>query len=226
MVLCARQPEHFSGSVHWVIKNSFLELVDDKAAAQPRPRAISEFTGIKAIESGPLSNVDNSLAKADACELVPSDTRTTVMLRNIPNRYDRNALLALLDEQGFATLYDFVYLPMDFRNGVSLGYAFVNFVTYPQALEAVNRFQNFRAWSFDSSKVCEVSWAHPHQGLDSHIERYRNSPVMHPSMPDEYKPAIFDGGKRISFPRPTKAIRAPRLRLPVRVLRGSGHHNA
>eukprot|EP00439_Symbiodinium_sp_Y106_P038344 s1688_g4.t1 len=38
----------------------------------------------------------------------------------------------------------------------------------------------------------------------AHVERYRNSPVMHRSVPDEYKPVIFKNGVRKKFPRPTK----------------------
>mmetsp|Transcript_52030 Transcript_52030/g.111355 ORF Transcript_52030/g.111355 Transcript_52030/m.111355 type:complete len:396 (-) Transcript_52030:97-1284(-) len=140
------------------------------------------------------------------------DTATTVMLRNIPNRYTADMMLELLDEHGFKYLYDFVYLPMDFRNGVNLGYAFVNILTHKDALRFMDKFQGFANWFFDSAKVCEVSWAHPHQGIDEHVERYRNSPVMHPSMPEEYKPMIFCNGERIEFPPPTKAIRAPKLR--------------
>ena len=30
-------------------------------------------------------------------------------------------------------------------------------------------------------QVCQVTWSGPHQGLDGHVERYRNSPVMHKS---------------------------------------------
>ena len=31
---------------------------------------------------------------------------------------------------------------------------------------------------------------------EAHVERYKNSPVMHKSVPDEYKPAIFKDGVR------------------------------
>jgi hypothetical protein len=153
------------------------------------------------------------LQNAEA-QLPPADA-TTVMLRNVPNRYNQQMLLTLLDEQGFKGIYDFVYLPMDFRNAVNLGYAFVNVQTHKDALRMMNTFQGFSQWFFDSAKICEVSWAHPHQGYKEHVERYRNSPVMHPSMPEEYKPMLFKNGERITFPAPTKAIRAPKLR-PVR----------
>lgn len=141
--------------------------------------------------------------------------QTTVMLRNIPNRYTQSMLLEVLIEQGFRGLYDFVYLPMDFRNGVNLGYAFVNLLTNEDALHFMCVFQGFSKWFVDSVKVCEVSWAHPHQGRQEHVERYRNSPVMHPSMPEEYKPMIFRKGMRVPFPPPTKVVHAPKLR-PIR----------
>jgi len=143
----------------------------------------------------------------------PEGEPTTVMLRNIPNRHTSGSLLSLLDERGFQACYDFVYLPMDFQNGVNLGYAFVNLLSHSDALRFRDVFEGFADWRFDSAKVSAVSWAQPHQGLEEHVERYRNSPVMHPSMPDEYKPMIFQAGQRVNFPPPTRVIKAPKLRL-------------
>ena len=47
------------------------------------------------------------------------------------------------------------------------------------------------------------------RAVQAHVERYRNSPVMHRSVPDEYKPVIFKNGVRKNFPRPTKKVKAP-----------------
>jgi len=142
----------------------------------------------------------------------PEHLRTTVMLRNLPNNYSRTMLMDLIDSEGFARLYDFIYLPIDFKSRASLGYAFVNLVNS----EAANRFRltfdGFSDWILPSRKVCGVSWSGPHQGLEAHIERYRNSPVMHEGVPDMYKPAIFNDGVRVVFPPPTKKLRAPRIR--------------
>lgn len=57
-----------------------------------------------------------------------------------------------------------------------------------------------------------VNWASPHQGLEAHIAHFRNSPVMHEDVREEHKPALFKDGERVEFPKPTKVIRAPRLR--------------
>mmetsp|Transcript_70874 Transcript_70874/g.196901 ORF Transcript_70874/g.196901 Transcript_70874/m.196901 type:complete len:348 (-) Transcript_70874:140-1183(-) len=135
---------------------------------------------------------------------------TTVMMRNIPNNYTRELLLELINEHGFENCYDLVYLPVDFKSEVGLGYAFINLTTSQEAERFRWHFQGFRNWSVLSEKVCEVSWSDVLQGIGSHVERYRNSPVMHESVPDEWKPAIFKEGKRVPFPVPTKKIRAPR----------------
>eukprot|EP00437_Effrenium_voratum_P057592 CAMPEP_0181529022 /NCGR_PEP_ID=MMETSP1110-20121109/70843_1 /TAXON_ID=174948 /ORGANISM="Symbiodinium sp., Strain CCMP421" /LENGTH=348 /DNA_ID=CAMNT_0023659993 /DNA_START=118 /DNA_END=1163 /DNA_ORIENTATION=- len=150
--------------------------------------------------------------KADKVLQPPTGELTTVMLRHIPNRYTSTQLVELLDAKGFQAKYDFVYLPIDFQNKVNLGYCFVNLLSHQWALKFKEEFEGFKAWLFDSIKASEVSWAHPHQGLEEHIERYRNSPVMHTSMPAEYKPMIFQNGVQIAFPEPTRTIKAPKVR--------------
>merc|ERR1711974_13092 len=117
-----------------------------------------------------------------------------------------------LDDEGFGGLYDFLYLPIDFKSRACLGYAFVNLVR-PEIMGTFwSRFNGYSRWVLPSRKICGVCWSGPHQGLESHIERYRGSPVMHTSVPEEFQPALFQEGTRVPFPTPTKAPRAPRIR--------------
>jgi len=146
-----------------------------------------------------------------ACPLVQSG-RTTVMLRNLPNDYNREMLLQLLDAHGFAGHFDFVYLPIDFKRKAGLGYAFVNMTTAAAAEHAFATMQGFVAWQFCSSKVLEVSWGEPLQGLEAHIDRYRNSPVMHADVPENFRPLLFQGGVVVPFPQPTKKVQKPRMK--------------
>mmetsp|Transcript_70102 Transcript_70102/g.203267 ORF Transcript_70102/g.203267 Transcript_70102/m.203267 type:complete len:212 (+) Transcript_70102:1-636(+) len=140
------------------------------------------------------------------------EVRTSVMLRNLPNNYTRAMVLKMLDDEGFLGTYNFVYFPIDFRSRAGLGYAFVNFED-PAIIPLFWRtFEGYNKWMLPSKKSCFVSWCAPHQGLEAHVERYRNSPVMHESVPDEYKPMVFRSGMRMPFPPPTKVVRAPRLR--------------
>merc|ERR1711924_370716 len=66
------------------------------------------------------------------------------------------------------------------------------------------------SWEIPSQKVCEVGWSNKHQGLAEQIRRYRNSPVMHDSVPDEYKPMLFRKGIRQDFPAPTQMLKRPK----------------
>lgn len=156
--------------------------------------------------SGSSSNSTPDLDQDEA------GTRTTVMLRNMPNDYTRSMLIELIDGEGFAGSYDFVYLPVDFNTMSGLGYAFVNLTTPVEAGRFWQHFEAFARWAIPSEKVCTLNWSSPHQGLESHIERYRNSPVMHEAVPDNCKPMLIINGVRIAFPPATKKVKAPRIR--------------
>lgn len=140
------------------------------------------------------------------------EVRTTVMLRNLPEGFTREMLTAMLNDQGFTNVYDFIYMPMNFRTRASFGYAFVNLVCPDDAERCHEKLEGFIRWHVPTDKICEVSWSDMHQGLAAHVERYRNSPVMHESVPDEYKPVMYSCGVRVTFPPPTKKLRVPRIR--------------
>jgi hypothetical protein len=153
-----------------------------------------------------------SLDVGDFQDAAFHEWRTTVMLRNMPNNYTRDMLLDLVDSMGFAGTYDFAYLPVDFKSQAGLGYAFVNFMSSADALKCFDIFEGFSDWTVPSEKVCTVTWGSPYQGLEAHIERYQNSPVMHRSVPDEWKPILLKEGARFPFPPPTKNIKTPKVR--------------
>lgn len=191
------------------VQGSWSDTVEESAygKAQASPKA----TG------GPPSGPPGikRVGKVDSKEapFVPDpEGRTTVMLRNLPNNYTRDMLLELIDSLGFCGKYDFLYLPIDFQTQACLGYAFVNLVDSAIVPAFWRAFDGFSNWSLPSRKVCYISWSGPHQGLEAHIDRYRNSPVMHPDVGDECKPLIFKEGVRQMFPPPTKSIRPPRVR--------------
>merc|ERR1711957_829998 len=129
---------------------------------------------------------------------------TTLKLTGFPTSFTRSLLVELLDSEGLEGEYNFAYLPANFKcNGSCYGYAFVNFVTGGSATVARR--------CLETTASLEVSWADS-QGLDAQIERFRNSPIMHLSVVDEAKPALFCGGLRIAFPAPTERINHPRMR--------------
>jgi hypothetical protein len=141
---------------------------------------------------------------------------TTVMLRNLPNKYTRAMLIDMLINEGFSGKFNFVYLPVDFKTHAGLGYAFVDLTTPAEAQRMRHHFEGFSRWLLTSDKICTVSWSHPEQqGYAAHVERYRNSPVMHDTVPEDWKPCLFQNGQLVLFPLPTRKIRPPRL-FPAR----------
>merc|ERR1712054_189697 len=134
------------------------------------------------------------------------------MLRGLPESYLRSDLLHLLDAQGFFGRFNFLYLPVDFKRNKNLGYALVDLVSPAEALRFLRHFEGFSSWTVLSDKVCSVAWCSPQQGLEAHVERYRNSPVMHESVPEEWRPLLLSHGVPVTFPAPTIKIKAPRLK--------------
>jgi hypothetical protein len=152
---------------------------------------------------------------AESCEVISESdsTGTTVIMRNIPNRFSQAVLTAVLDKQGFSGAYDLIYVPVDFATGVSFGYAFVNLISVEEAERFVASFDGFK-WGGASKKVCSVALCDDNESPSERVERYRNLPVMHPSVPESFKPAMYSGGQCVPFPAPTKRLRAPRIQCP------------
>lgn len=170
-------------------------------ALPPGVFAMSESTAKRSKKIGLWSP-----AGAVAC----TESRTTLVIKNVHTQSKRDDLCALLDIHGFVGHYDFIYVPANFKTLSSFGYAFVNFVDGESAQSALDHFNEFR-WSFEGAEsLLQVSWSDPHQGLAVHVDRYRNCPVMHRSVSDEYKPILLSNGVRTVFPAPTKALSAPR----------------
>lgn len=139
-----------------------------------------------------------------------NECRTTLMLRNLPSSFTQAKLVERLNSAGLDSRYNFVYLPVDFQNGAGLGYAFVNMLTCADAKLAIDKLNGFTNWGDRAChKVLEICWSDPHQGLDMLIDRYRNSRVMHRSVPEEYKPLLLKNGQKVSFPTSTKRVRSP-----------------
>ena len=83
------------------------------------------------------------------------DKRTTIMIRNIPNKYTQTMLLQEIDAS-YRGAYDFFYLPIDFKNKCNVGYAFINFMDYRRIVPFFREFNAQRWKNFNSEKVRKV----------------------------------------------------------------------
>jgi len=101
------------------------------------------------------------------------DTRTTVMIRNIPIKYTDNILINALEE--FKGKYDCLYMPYDYEKKGNKGYAFINFVNPLHILYFHEKFCGKKWPLFESSKICELNSAN-FQGIyeiQKHSKNYK-----------------------------------------------------
>jgi hypothetical protein len=99
---------------------------------------------------------------------------TTVMMRNLANKYTQRLLLSEVNESGFIGTFDFLYLPIDTDTNANKGYAFINFSESSFAWMFKQAFEGRRMHMFNSDKVVSVSAA-ALQGFDNNYAHYVNA---------------------------------------------------
>jgi len=117
------------------------------------------------------------------------DTRTTLMIRNIPNKYNQAMLHTELDIN-HKGLYDIIYLPIDPKNQCNCGYAFIN-VIHPIIILSLYMEFNGKSWrNFNSEKICELTYGRL-QGKEQLLSQLEGSGVMQQSDSTK-KPLLLD----------------------------------
>jgi len=179
--------------------DQFMERHMQQATEQRLRQYLEQYLKVDTGAASTLSSSDRrkwmleAAAAAQGC--------TTVMLRNIPNRYTRDMLLERLN-QGYKAQYDFVYLPIDFNSKCNVGYAFINFRTSAAARGFMQEFHLKKAQQclpgFSSQKVCEVSFATV-QGREANMENFRDEQFIEKlkERPEWHPLFLDDNGKEI-----------------------------
>lgn len=173
-----------------------------------------KFGGMTSSNSTDVGSTSSVCLSDDEFDDIDID-KTSVILKNIVGGCDRHTVIKVLHEQGFLDSVNFLYVPMAFDRAKvsSFGYAFISFTNPIIAAQFRDHFTGFKCWGVlgETDDGCHVEWCGI-QGLAAHINRYRNSPMMHETVPDEYKPVLLSNGVRLPFPHPTEVIKAPRFR--------------
>ena len=131
------------------------------------------------------------------------DTRTTVMIRNIPIKYTDEILNEALVE--FHGKYDCLYLPYDFEKNGNKGYAFINFVNPLHILYFYEKFNGKKWVHFESSKICELNCAH-FQGVNEIQKHAKNF--------KDLKKSCFNSSKEDNIIVPSKYLLKLKKRFP------------
>ncbi|GAA5945122.1 hypothetical protein JCM3775_000915 [Rhodotorula graminis] len=127
------------------------------------------------------------------------DVRTTVMIKNIPNKLKDYEVMSFIEEV-VGRSFDFFYLRTDYSNDCNVGYGFCNF-TSTSALLAFAKARLGTRWNLCASdKLCVLSYANI-QGKASLINHFRNSSVL--DQAESRRPKLFvTSGPRAGEPEP------------------------
>ncbi|OKL56750.1 hypothetical protein UA08_07880 [Talaromyces atroroseus] len=137
------------------------------------------------------------------------DVRTTIMLRNIPNKVDLPLLKNIVDETSFGK-YDFMYLRIDFANNCNVGYAFINF---EDPIDIID-FVEARAGR-TCDKVAEVSYARPLAGTEEPFPGPNNMSKMRRSVENAEQVGLFAPRMSRDVRRGHGAIRPEQQQIPT-----------
>ena len=104
------------------------------------------------------------------------DKRTSIMIKNIPNKFSKEILLSIID-QNFAGTYDIFILPTDMSKNKNFGYAFINFISSYYVPNFYYMF-NGKKWSnTNSEKVCQIAYSKI-QGKNNLVLHYPTKSVF------------------------------------------------
>jgi len=142
-----------------------------------RDRGHHQFLGLKSFQHCQVPRSLNLAEQFSKAQL--EEPPTTMMIRNIPNRYSQRELIRELETLGFAGSFDFFYAPIDTGTMGNVGYAFVNFVDpawaeYSKTVLTGYAFKKHQQKA--RRKIATVSVAHL-QGLQANIRHYENAAV-------------------------------------------------
>lgn len=102
--------------------------------------------------------------------LTQEDQRTTLMIKNVPNKFTKEHFLSIFNKR-FEGKFNLFLLPTDVKEKKNYGYAFINFISSFYILNFYNTFHGKRWENTNSVKVCEIVYSKI-QGVPRMIKHY------------------------------------------------------
>lgn len=104
-------------------------------------------------------NIDNPYNIINLDNIIKNiDKRTTLIIRNIPNKYTIPLLLIELNED-FRGKFDTIYLPQDKIRDSNLGFGFINFINPFHLILFYEKFMGKKWNFFNSQKKCFLAYS-------------------------------------------------------------------
>lgn len=124
---------------------------------------------------------------------------TTVMVRQLPRHWSHAMFLEEVVHRGFKGLFDFVYLPHDFKKGSHVGFGFINFMEDQHALSFVKEFHGLYLDDHmrEAGKPLRI---HPAsvQGYEANRQYFATNKAANQRDP-QFRPLFLPGGSWASL---------------------------
>lgn len=138
----------------------------------------------------PAQDEDEAVYKINIDNIIEGkDNRTTLMIRNIPNKYTGKSLRNEINKSN-KDRYDYFYLPIDFSNKCNMGYAFINFIHRAYILDFYYQYNDKNWTMYNSEKVCKITYGRI-QGKDQLVSHLKDKKVLK-SHNNNVKPLIMN----------------------------------
>lgn len=177
----------------WIQSNPYYSYYNQNNLSLPFPNANNQSNTDNKLSQTRFSDFDKSQPKNGKkkrnymrientteydidLKRISEQNKTTLMIRNIPNKYSKELMLDTIDEL-FKGCYDFFYLPIDFKNNCNVGYAFINFKDLEHIKPFFEKFNGKRWACFNSEKICSIKYARI-QGKQECEVHFKDSSLM------------------------------------------------
>ena len=105
------------------------------------------------------------------------DKRTTLMIKNIPNKFNQEYILNIIN-QNFKGTFDVFVLPTDINKFKNFGYAFINFTSSYYIPYFYFMFNGNMWFGTNSQKICELAYSKV-QGKEALLDHYPSKIVFY-----------------------------------------------
>ena len=129
------------------------------------------FANHQAFDSSKNSTIGHKSSEINIIKiLTQEDKRTTLMIKNIPNKFTKDNFLDIFNLK-FCGKFDLFLLPTDIKEKKNYGYAFINFINYFYIIYFYHLFNGKKWANTNSVKICEIVYSKI-QGITKMVKHY------------------------------------------------------
>lgn len=173
----ANSEETKSSSRNYAINNNDSSIISMKSVSHGESNSFSMIKlncfndGHKKLEKSKSLNSNHKSNDIDIIKIIKQeDKRTTLMIKNIPNKFTKDHFLSIFNKN-FEGKFNLFLLPTDIKEKKNYGYAFINFINNFYIINFYYSFNGKKWENTNSVKICELVYSKI-QGITKMIKHY------------------------------------------------------